>query len=126
MEVAQVHPLASVFDFDADDFAGLIEIERDIVGDLLRVGPRAPTELYVKRIRIWKVVDSHRGHLGLNRRSGKASHGKEKRVQNMESATIPVTSPTNVLLKSAPIAKKMEAMKKIVNQVSQGVDIRSR
>src|SRR5437899_3617857 len=72
MKVAQVDPLAGMFNFDADHISVLVVIEHDIVSDFLRIGARALAELNVKRISIWKVFESHGIYLGLNRRSGKA------------------------------------------------------
>ena len=38
MKIAEVHPLAGMFDLNANYRASLIEIENDVFGHLLRIG----------------------------------------------------------------------------------------
>jgi hypothetical protein len=56
MEVAKIHVLAGMFDFDANYFSCLIEVKNDILGYFLRVGARSISELNIERVRVRKVI----------------------------------------------------------------------
>lgn len=59
LKIHKIGSLAGMFNFNADHFAGSIEIEHKVGRDLLRVSAGAVLQLNIKRVGVGKIFESH-------------------------------------------------------------------